>query len=402
MPLDEDAKRVLDLIRESGRPPYETLQPSEARELYRQGRRLLQPDPPDVALVRDLAAPGPRGPIALRLYRGAGTTDGTPLPALVFLHGGGWVIGDLDTHDGVCRHLANTARVAVVSVDYRLAPEHKFPAAVDDSIAATDWIAANADELGLDATRLAIGGDSAGGNLAAVVCLAARDRGTPRLRFQLLIYPAVDMAMNHDSHRVHTSGLPLTHATAAWFRDLYLTGVGDQADWRASPLRARDLKGLPPAYVMTVGYDPLHSEGEAFARALEAAGVAVRHHHVPDQIHGFITMGKIIAAAGRAHNRRRPLVASATRARSSLALKFRSFQLSEPPPTRTRETLTIQDCSRRNPRERAQRNQTRHGPGARRKPYARPPDRRAGAGRAPRHRRRRCGEADLVLARGCL
>jgi acetyl esterase len=297
MPLDPDAQRVLDLIRESGRPPYETLEPAAARELYRKGRTVLQPEPPPVALVRDLNAPTPHGAVPLRLYRGAGTKDGAALPALVFLHGGGWVFGDLDTHDGPCRMLANAARCVVVSVDYRLAPEHKFPAAFDDSVAATAWIADNAAALGIDPTRLAVGGDSAGGNLAAAVCLWARERGAPKLCFQLLVYPALDMGMTADSHRVHTHGLPLTHATAAWFRDLYLRQVDDQADWRASPLRAADVGGLPPAYVLTAGYDPLCSEGELFAQRLRAAGGAVTHRHLPDQIHGFMTMGRIIAAA---------------------------------------------------------------------------------------------------------
>jgi acetyl esterase len=300
MGLDPDAQRVLDLIREAGRPPYETLPPSEARELYRKGRTVLQPEPPAVAAVRDLDAPAPHGALKLRLYRGAGTAAECALPVLVFYHGGGWVIGDLDTHDGVCRHLANVARCAVVAVDYRLAPEHKFPAAVEDCVWATAWIARNAAALGLDPTRLAVGGDSAGGNLAAAVCLDARARGTPAITFQLLIYPALDMAMSLESHRRHTSNLPLTHATAAWFRELYLRSTADYADWRASPLRATDLKRLPPAYVLTAGFDPLCSEGEAFAQQLEAAGVAVTYRHWPDQIHGFITMGRIIAAAGRA------------------------------------------------------------------------------------------------------
>jgi len=297
MELDEGAQRVLDLIRESGRPPYETMEPTAAREVYRKGRELLQPEPPPVAAVRDLAAAAPHGVIPLRLYRPAGSTPDRRLPALVFFHGGGWVIGDLDTHDGVCRRLANGAGCAVVAVDYRLAPEHKFPAAVEDCIAATAWIAAQADALGLDATRLAVGGDSAGGNLAAVVCLDARARGTPALRFQLLIYPAVDMAMEHESHRRITSGVPLTHATAAWFRDLYLRGAADRADWRASPLRAGHFAGLPPAYVLTVGFDPLCAEGDDYAARLAAAGVPVTHRHLPRQIHGFVTMGKIITAA---------------------------------------------------------------------------------------------------------
>jgi len=300
MELDPGAQRVLDLIREAGRPPYETLPPSEARALYRKGRVLLQPEPPPVALVRDLTAPAPHGTIPLRLYRGAGTAPERALPALVFFHGGGWVIGDLDTHDGVCRQLANVAGCAVVAVDYRLAPEHKFPAAVEDCIGATDWIAANAGALGIDPTRLAVGGDSAGGNLAAVVSLTARDRGGPSLRFQLLIYPAVDMAMDHESHRRFIADLPLTHTTAVWFRDLYLRSAADRPDWRASPLRAPDLRALPPAYVVTVGFDPLCAEGEDYADRLRAAGVPVTYRHLPGQIHGFITMGKLIPAAGGA------------------------------------------------------------------------------------------------------
>jgi acetyl esterase len=300
MELDAGAQRVLDLIREAGRPPYETLQPSEARALYRKSRALLQPEPPAVAQVRDLAAPAPHGPIPLRLYRGAGTTADRALPVLVFFHGGGWVIGDLDTHDGVCRHLANAAGCAVVAVDYRLAPEHKFPAAVEDCVHATAWIAANAGALGLDARRMAVGGDSAGGNLGAVVCLSAREHGAPRLCFQLLVYPAVDMAMTDESHRRFTEGLPLTHATAAWFRDLYLRGAADRADWRASPAQAPDLRDLPPAYVLTVGFDPLCSEGERYAKLLQGAGVAVTYRHLPGQIHGFITMGKVIGAASGA------------------------------------------------------------------------------------------------------
>ena len=247
--LDPDCQRVLDLIREAGRPPYEKLTPAEAREFYRAGRRILQPDPPEVAEVRNLTARGPAGEIPLRLYRGLGTEGGAALPALVYFHGGGWLFGDLDTHDGVCRLIANAAGCAVISVDYRLAPEHKFPAAVDDAVAATEWIAANAGTLGIDATRLAVGGDSAGGNLAAVVALIARDRGGPRLRHQLLIYPATDFVTSDDPQRERLEGFPLNVVTMNWFRDHYLRGSADYGNWRASPLRAKDLHGLPPAYV---------------------------------------------------------------------------------------------------------------------------------------------------------
>jgi len=295
--LDPDAQRVLDLIREAGRPPYETLTSPEAREFYRAGRRILQPEPPEVAEVRHLKAPGPAGEISLRLFRGLGTTPGVALPALVYFHGGGWVIGDLDTHDGVCRLIANAAGCAVISVDYRLAPEHKFPAAVDDAVAATEWIAAHAGTLGIDASRLAVGGDSAGGNLAAVVALVARDRGDPRLRHQLLLYPATDFVTSDDPQRERFESFPLNVVTMNWFRDHYLRSAADCADWRASPLRAKDFSGLPPAYVLTVGFDPLHAEGEAYARLLRDAGVPVQHRHLDRQMHGFLTMGKIIAAA---------------------------------------------------------------------------------------------------------
>ena len=297
--LHPDAQRVLDLIRESGRPPYETMAPAVARQFYRNARTVLQPEPPEVATVRDLLAPGPQGPIPLRLYRGLGTAPGAALPALVFFHGGGWVFGDLDTHDGVCRRLANGARAAVISVDYRLAPEHKFPAAVEDAIAATRWIAEQAATLGIDPARLAVGGDSAGGNLAAVVALDARDRGGPALRFQLLIYPAVDLTLAL-AQRNPCEGMPLATKTMAWFRDLYLRDIADQADWRASPLFARDHRGLPPTYLLTVGFDPLSTEGDAYRTKLREAGVAVEHRHLERLIHGFVTMGRIIADASPA------------------------------------------------------------------------------------------------------
>jgi acetyl esterase/lipase len=295
--LDPDAQRVLDLIRASGRPAYETLTPSEAREFYRAGRRILQPDPAEVADVRDLRAPAPQGAIPLRLYRGIGTERDAALPALVYFHGGGWVIGDLDTHDTVCRQLANAANCAVISVDYRLAPEHKFPAAVDDAVHATEWIAENARTLGIDAARLAVGGDSAGANLAAVVALVTRDDKRPRLRFQLLIYPATDFVESDRAPGPDFREFPLTRATMLWFRDLYLRGPADYGDWRASPLRAPDLRGLPPAYLLTAGFDPLCQEGQAYARRLEESGVPVQHRHLERQMHGFVTMGKIIAAA---------------------------------------------------------------------------------------------------------
>jgi acetyl esterase len=298
MALDPDAERVIELVRLSQRPPYERLTPPEARALFLAGRDVLSPEPQEVAEIRELTAPRPGGEaIPLRLYRPLGAVLGSMLPSLVFFHGGGWVIGDLETHDTMCRHLANAADCAVVSVDYRLAPEHKFPAAVEDCLLATEWVAENGAALGIDGMRLAVGGDSAGGNLAAVVSLLARDRGMPSLRYQLLLYPPVDFAGRHESHARFAEGYLLTTATMRWFSEQYLPGPEDVANWCASPLQAADLAGLPPAYVLTAGFDPLCDEGAAYAERLREHGVAVRHRHVADQIHGFLLMGRMVRAA---------------------------------------------------------------------------------------------------------
>jgi acetyl esterase len=298
--LNPQAQQVCDLIVASGRPPIETLSPTEARVAYLAAKPILQPDPAPVAEVLALEAEGPAGRIPLRLYRGTGADKGKPQPALIYFHGGGWVIGDLETHDQVCRAFANAIPAIVVSVDYRLAPEHKFPAAAEDAITATRWIAANAQRLGIDPARLAVAGDSAGGNLAAVVSIDARDRGGPGLAFQLLIYPATDMRMGWPSLERHAQQLPLTRAGMQWFVDHYLTKADDKADWRASPLLAKSLAGLPPALVITASFDPLSDEGQAYAEALRKAGVAVTHERFSGQIHGFVTMGRIIEDAGRA------------------------------------------------------------------------------------------------------
>jgi acetyl esterase len=294
MPLDHDVEILLEMIRAANRPAFETVGAVEARELFNAGRKVLAPDPMPVGETRDLAIPGPGGPIPARLYRASATGV---LPVLVFFHGGGWVVGDIESHDTVCRHLANRAGCAVVSVDYRLAPEHKFPAAVEDCLAATAWVAGNAATLGVDPERLAVGGDSAGGNLAAVVSLLARDRGGPRITYQVLIYPATDAAMRHGSIARFAEGYVLTLATMRWFYAQYLRAPRDAANWQASPLAAPDLGGLPSAFVLTAGYDPLCDEGDAYAARLAASGVAVTHRSFPGQVHGFAMNGKIIRAA---------------------------------------------------------------------------------------------------------
>lgn len=301
--LDPQAKAYLDLLASLGAPPLHTLAAPQARTAYKKARAIAQPAPPEVGAVAALSAEGPAGAIPLRYYRPLGTAAGDVLPVLVFLHGGGWTIGDLDTHDVVCRELCNRAACAVIAVDYRLAPEHKFPAAVDDTIAATRWIAQHAQRLALDPARCAIGGDSAGGNLATVAALALRDSGGPRLALQLLIYPATDMRCTAPSHTRNGTGYLLTRDAIDYFSRCYLNGPQDLTDWRASPALAASLRGLPPAFVLTAGYDPLLDEGAAYAQALRAAGVAVEYTCFEAQIHGFITMSKLVDEAAVAFER---------------------------------------------------------------------------------------------------
>lgn len=296
--LDPDAAAVYKAFQEARRPPYESLTPPEARAAYLAARPVSQPEPPELAEVKGLAIPAPHGTISARLYRPKHLrSEGGLSPALVFFHGGGWVIGDLDSHDVVCRKLAHEGELIVISVDYRLAPEHKFPAAVEDAITATEWVAANAGALGIDDNRLCVGGDSAGGNLAAVVAISARDGNGPAIAGQVLIYPATDFAMTHPSHREPETSILLTHSVVQWFKNHYLDSTADIHDWRASPARASTLIGLPPAYVLTAGADPLRDEGDEYAQRLKQAGVPVTYRHFAGQFHGFFTMGKLLQQA---------------------------------------------------------------------------------------------------------
>jgi acetyl esterase len=295
--LDPDAAAVYKAFLDAGRPPYETVSPAEAREFYLQARFVSNPEPPELASIEPLAIPSPAGSIPARVYTPVKLRNANGLaPCLVFFHGGGWVIGNLDSHDVACRKLADEGQLIVISIDYRLAPEHKFPAAVNDVVAATTWIAEHAKQLGIDASRLMIGGDSAGGNLAAVVALSARDNG-PAIAGQVLIYPAVDFARKHPSHSEPETSVLLTHTAITWFSAHYLSNAADGNDWRASPARATTLAGLPPAYVLTAGADPLRDEGDEYAERLRQAGVAVTYRHFPGQFHGFFTMGKLLPQA---------------------------------------------------------------------------------------------------------
>jgi acetyl esterase len=294
--LHPQARALLDLVEERGLPATHTLTPAEARSAYRDRRHFTQPDAPEVDEVRELQADGPHGPIALRLYRPLGSGTAVP-PVLVYFHGGGWTIGDLDTHDTLCRELANGSGCAVVSVDYRMGPEHRFPAAIDDALAATRWVRREAASLGVDADRLAVGGDSAGGNLAAVVALAARGAGDLPIAFELLIYPATDMRRGHASHVRNGQGYLLTRESIAYYHDNYIDDPRHDLDWRASPLLASDFTSLPPTLVITAGHDPLVDEGADYARRLSDAGNRVSYVCFERQIHGFITMGRVLDEA---------------------------------------------------------------------------------------------------------
>jgi len=300
MALDPQVQAVIDMVARSGRPAYHTLSPKDARQLFLETRPAATPTPPEIGSVRNVVAETPQGAIPLRVYRPAGLPDATSLPAYVYFHGGGWVIGDLETHDVLCRQLTAASGASVISVDYRLAPEHKFPAAADDAWAATRWIVAHAAELGLDAGRLAVGGDSAGGNLAAVVALMARDAGGPAIRQQVLIYPVVDVMRETRSYADFAEGYMLTRDSMRWFVAHYLRSKDDAGDWRVSPLRAPSLAGLPPALIVTAGFDLLRDEGEMYAGRLRDAGVTVDYVCYGGMVHGFAGMGKLIDTAQRA------------------------------------------------------------------------------------------------------
>ncbi|HUE29729.1 MAG TPA: alpha/beta hydrolase [Verrucomicrobiae bacterium] len=293
MPLDPEAKMLLEQLTAVVRP-FDELSVAEARAAIAT-LSAAAGEGEAVARVENRTVPGPRGEIPVRVY----TPDGrAPFPMLVYFHGGGWVIGSLETHDGLCRHLANAAGAVVVSVDYRLAPEHPFPASGEDAYAATRWVAANAAAVGGDPKRVAVGGDSAGGNLAAVVSLMARDRGGPPLSFQLLVYPVTDApSANTASYRENAEGYFLTAKTMHWFWNHYCGKSPALSDPYLCPLRARDLKRLPPALVVTAEFDPLRDEGEAYAARLRETGVPVTSKRYPGMIHGFFGMGALLTQA---------------------------------------------------------------------------------------------------------
>ena len=288
MPLDPQAKALLAQF--PPMPDFEAIPLPLLRQGFEQSA-LAPGEPEPVAHVENLRLPGPDGEIPVRLYR---PESKSALPALVYFHGGGFVLCNLESHDGVCRSLANAAGCAVVSVDYRLAPEHPFPAAPEDCYAVTRFVAERGRELGIDAARIAVGGDSAGGNLTAVVSQMARDRRGPRLRFQLLVYPVTDASFDTPSYRENAEGYFLTTNMMKWFWGKYLVDPTDAANPYASPLRAKDLTGLPPGLCITAEFDPLRDEGEAYAGRLREAGVGVTTTRYDGMFHGFFGMGAVL------------------------------------------------------------------------------------------------------------
>ncbi|MEX2108828.1 MAG: alpha/beta hydrolase [Solirubrobacterales bacterium] len=269
---------------------------AEARAHNRANAKAVAGPQRSMAAIEGIEIPGPGGPIPARLYTPHGLPE-PPQPLLVYFHGGGWVIGNLDTHDGPCRFLASTVGARVLSVDYRLAPEHPFPAGVEDAFAAFHWATERAAELGADPAHIAVAGDSAGGNLAAAVSLLAHAGGGRRPAMQLLLYPVTDTVGGQRSRDLFADGFLLTRADMDWFESHYLTKETDRTDPRISMLRAADLSGLPPTYIATAGFDPLRDEAELFAERARAAGVSVAVHRHTDLIHGFANMTAISRTA---------------------------------------------------------------------------------------------------------
>lgn len=290
MPLDPQAEMLLKQMESAGAPPLNTLSPPDARRLTAAMFKVPPGTEEPVHKVENRSIPGPAGQIPVRIYTPAGAG---PFPLLVFIHGGGFVICDLESHDAACRSLTNQAKCVTVSIDYRLAPEHKFPAAVDDSYAAALWVSEHAKELNGDPNRMAIGGDSAGGNLSAVVSMLARDAGKPKICFQLLVYPATDAHRKTESHRKFTDYF-LTKEMIDYFIGHYLRGEADKNDPRMSIALAKNFKDLPPAHIITAEFDPLRDEGEAYAETLRSAGVASTVTRYPGMIHGFFTMANVL------------------------------------------------------------------------------------------------------------
>lgn len=297
--LDPQLADLLRELEDSGTPKLQTLQPAEARQVFSNGVELLTAKGADVDRSVDGRIATKNGSLPVRIYYPERDSD-SPAPLVVYFHGGGWSFGSIDTHDSVCRTICSGASCIVASIEYSLAPEHKFPRAVDDAIEASNWARGSAQEIGADPTRIVLAGDSAGANLAAVAALAARDQGYTDIICQLLIYPATDQSMSCSSHQKFGDGYRLTRSLMIWSSTNYLRDGPDIMDPRASPLFATDHSGLPPAIIITAGFDPLRDEGAAFATKLEEAGVEVEYRCFDNLIHGFVTLTGVVDAAGLA------------------------------------------------------------------------------------------------------
>ena len=294
--LDQDAIEILEAVKLAGIPEWHTLTPEEGRRIYQERVRLFALKPTPIYSVQDFSIPSPAGPISLRKYV---PSEGEPKPVLIYLHGGGWTLGDLDSHDELCRRLALAADCLVVSVDYRLAPENPHPAGLDDAIAAISWVAENAASLGGNPQLLAVGGDSAGGQLSAAACLRIRDEGGPRIALQLLIYPALRASFETLSYYENATGKWITRADCIWFWKNYLGGASN-LDPYACPGEATNLRGLPRALIITAGGDPVRDDGEMYGFKLRAAGVHAVSRRFPGMIHGFMAVPKELKAGREA------------------------------------------------------------------------------------------------------
>lgn len=289
--MDPKAQIVGEFVKSIRVPGYYPPLP-ELRQQLRTMVTLMDEPAPALPRIEDIRIPGPAGEIPARVY--APRAGGAPLATVAYFHGGGWVQGDLETHHGLCARLAKHAGALVVAIDYRLAPEHKFPAAVEDCLAAYRWVRARGRDVGADPARVAVAGDSAGGNLSAVVSQRAAGGGTPVPTCQVLIYPAVDFSLETDSHRELADGHVIPRDRTVWYTEQYLRSEADKADPRASPLRAPSLAGQPPTLIVTGGFDPLRDEGKAYGDRLREAGVDVVHREYPGQIHAFVSLTKAI------------------------------------------------------------------------------------------------------------
>ena len=296
MPLDPVVKGFLDQMKALGGPKLSEAGPVAGREQFVALMQMVGPRDVPVGKTENKTVPTPSGGVPIRVYTPV-AAGADPMPALVYFHGGGFVIGSVDSYDGLCRMMANEGGLRVISVDYRLASEHKFPAAFDDAFAALSWVAANAAQIGVDANRIAVGGDSAGGALAAVVTQAAKAKGGLSVAAQMLLFPVTQIGEETNSLREFAVGYFLDKETLDWFYASYLPAGADKNDPKISPLRAKDVSGLPPAYVMLGGYDPLHDEGMQYADKLRAAGVKVQIADYADLVHDFILFQAILPQA---------------------------------------------------------------------------------------------------------